>query len=72
MRFNRVAAIVLLLCATVARGDEGMWLPDHPPVELLKQALQLRAHAAVARARPPQRGEHRRVRVVRLARRDWC
>jgi hypothetical protein len=35
-----VAAIILLLTGLLtraARADEGMWLPDHPPVEILKQ-----------------------------------
>jgi hypothetical protein len=37
MRIVRAAAFILFTVTIVARADEGMWLPDRPPVELLKQ-----------------------------------
>src|SRR5688500_15486584 len=30
-------AVVIALCAGAVRADEGMWLPDRPPVEIWKQ-----------------------------------
>ena len=61
---------LLLVVASTALGDEGMWLFNNPPLKQFKEKYQFEPTAAVARA--PAEIERalqlRRQRFVRLAR----